>query len=330
MASEDLYELRNALTLGNYNQVISEAPSIKPSPYATKATSQGDLMIEKDYLLARAQMGLKRYSAAVRDLENSTERSHRALLHLAEYLKADSSTAREAAVEGAKEVVESAMKEEGEASEKSCLMAITAATVLIHAGELNTAHMWIKTWISNLSKKETAQEPSSCGANALLLELHAMLIDIYLRINRIEHAESELKAMDKIDDDAAISMLWHGYVRLRKGGEKDVKEALRDFMDLKEKYGNSTLLLNACALCYMASKDYSEALKVLEEALSIRESDVDVMVNTMICQKQLRPGADIKPMLDIVKSSNASHPWIWEYNRLSQGFDDAAALVQNL
>eukprot|EP01059_Diplonema_ambulator_P004283 TRINITY_DN13989_c0_g1_i1.p1 TRINITY_DN13989_c0_g1~~TRINITY_DN13989_c0_g1_i1.p1 ORF type:complete len:148 (+),score=53.39 TRINITY_DN13989_c0_g1_i1:35-445(+) len=134
MASEDCYELRNALTLGNYNQVIGEAPSIKPSPYSAKSTDQKDLTIERDYLLARARMGIKMYSAAIRDLESSTDRSHRALVCLAEYLKADSSSAKAKAVETAKEIVDSAMRDEGEASEKSTLMAITCATVLMHAG----------------------------------------------------------------------------------------------------------------------------------------------------------------------------------------------------
>ncbi|KAJ9447779.1 Coatomer subunit epsilon-1 [Diplonema papillatum] len=321
--AEELYDMRNALALGNFNQVINEG-----SGFSATGKNSEALVRERDFLVAKAQVGLKRYQLAISDLSSSSFSAHKALVFLAKYLKADSTQKADEAtkkecVDGMKGLVERTLSDEGEATERSCLMAITAATVMIYEDDYTTAHKWLVTWSTSLHKA-TASE----SVNSLLLEVHSLLVDMYLRISRTELAELELKAMCKIDEDAVLTMLWQAWTYLKKGTPKDLTEALKLFKtDLSYKFGNTPLLLNGVALCHMAKQEYDQAFKSLEEAQLLREDDKDTLINMMICQSQLRPGAENKHHLEMVKEAHG-HPWVRRYARLEQSFDDSMAMVK--
>ena len=88
-------------------------------------------------LRAKAQIGLKRYSAALSELEGSPATPHKALVLLANFLRADPSRSgdatRENVAEQAKTLVDNTLSEEQEATPESALMASTCATILVHA-----------------------------------------------------------------------------------------------------------------------------------------------------------------------------------------------------
>eukprot|EP01061_Rhynchopus_euleeides_P043959 TRINITY_DN7685_c0_g1_i1.p1 TRINITY_DN7685_c0_g1~~TRINITY_DN7685_c0_g1_i1.p1 ORF type:complete len:352 (+),score=113.89 TRINITY_DN7685_c0_g1_i1:56-1057(+) len=332
MASEDLYDLRNALTLGNYTQVISEAPGIKASPYGNSPADSKALESGRDFLMCKAQIALKRYSSAISDLESSRDTPHRALILLAQYLKADPSNAgdatRERVVEDTKALVDTTLSEAQEATAGSALMATTAATVLVHAGDLKTAHKWLKTWAVSLQKQaETASSNQTLlnELNVLRLELSSHIVDLLLRLNRVDLAEQELKTMNKIDEDAALTLLWTGYVRITPDG---AKEALKLFNELRDKFGSTPLLLNAIALAHTALGEHEQASRALDEAGST--NDPDTMINQMVSLRQTRRGQDNKAMLDILKTQFPNHPWVWKYKSLEESFTDAAHLVGSM
>eukprot|EP01062_Namystynia_karyoxenos_P061180 TRINITY_DN5329_c0_g2_i1.p1 TRINITY_DN5329_c0_g2~~TRINITY_DN5329_c0_g2_i1.p1 ORF type:complete len:368 (+),score=158.81 TRINITY_DN5329_c0_g2_i1:96-1106(+) len=334
MASEDLYEIRNSLALGNYTQVISEGSQIKANQYK-RAEENERLMCERDYLIARAQIGLRQYAVAISDLKQSKHLVHRALCCLAEYLRADQSGdsgTKQKAVEDVKGMVKQSLESEGEANESNCLLCVTAATILIHEVQYEQALEWLKSWATSLhTKAESKPEKelgSSGGINALLLEVHALCVDIFLRMNRPDIGEAELRQMMKVDDDAPLTALWHGWVSLRRGGDEQLREAEGYFEDLKEKFGHTAMLLNGTALCLMAQRKWQAAEEVLEEALRIRENDPDTMVNLMICKRQLRPGQDPRTMIEMVKNGAPNHPWARRLRALEVGFDEAADRIR--
>lgn len=336
MASEDLYELRNALFLGNYSQVISEGTQIKANQY--KRAEENEILLgERDYLIAKAQIGRRENNLAISDLRQKSDPTLKALLCLAEYLKAQTAGVADAqtrAVEQVTDLVKRSLEDEGEANEKNARLCVTASTVLIHEGNYEQALEWLKSWATSLhtkAKEETGgatpaeQMGSSGGINALLLEVHALCVDIFLRMNRPDFAEAELKHMMKIDDDAPLTTLFHGWVALRKSSDEQVKEAEGLFEDLKEKFGHTAMLLNGTALCMMAQNRWAEAEKVLEEALmGPGANDPDTMINLMICKKQLKPDHDTTQMMDMVKSCAPAHQWVRRITALEQGFDEAA------
>ena len=177
-------------------------------------------------------------------------------------------------------------------------------------GDLKTAHKWLKTWVVSLQKKfEAAQANTQLQneLNVLRLEMHSHLVDILLRLNRTDLAEQELKLMNKIDEDAAQSLLWTGFVKITPD---NYKEAIKLFNELRDKFGNTSLLLNAIALAHMAGSEYDKAAASLDESASIRENDPDTMINQTVVTRQLRPGADSKSTLEVLKAQFPSHPWV--------------------
>eukprot|EP00755_Sulcionema_specki_P017593 Sspe_Gene.64769::Locus_38369_Transcript_1_1_Confidence_1.000_Length_744::g.64769::m.64769/K17268/COPE; coatomer subunit epsilon len=232
MASDDLYELRNALALGNYSMVVNEAMQIKPSQYK-KSDENAALMAERDYLLAKAQIGLRQYSLAISDLKNSKNKTLIALRCLAEYLRADQQgggpdkETKAKMVEEVNELVESSLREYGEPCEANCMLAVTAATILVNEAAYEQALKLLETWNSALTAKSQGEKEigSVGGLGALRLEIHALNVDIYLRMNRFDAAEKETKLMAKIDEDAHLTNFWSAWVARARVSDKSDEEA---------------------------------------------------------------------------------------------------------
>ena len=237
------------------------------------------------------------------------------MLLLADYLKASASArpnegGKETAKEAARQLVDAVTKQDCEGTEATSTMACLCATIMIHEKEFNTAYQWLKFWISGLSKQaEKAEKQKVPGVFNALLQVHSLLVDIYLRINRVEHADSEVKAMIKIDEDAPLTLMSQASVLLRKQ-EKDIIEAGRIYEELQGRFGNTPLLLNGMAMSAMMSRDYSAAQTHVEEATVIRESDPDTLINLIVCKKQTKPTTDCKSSLDILNSGSPGHPLV--------------------
>ena len=172
--------------------------------------------------------------------------------------------------------------------------------------DFKTAHKWLKTWAVALQKKAegaASNETLLSELNVLRLDVHALVVDILLRINRADLAEQELKVMNKIDDDAPVSLLWTGYVKLGS-------DALKLFSQLADMHGTTQLLLNAVGLAQMSTGAYEQALDTFEEALAIRDSDPDTIINHLTALKQVKPHADIRSQIEQLVANHPSHPWV--------------------
>ena len=60
-----------------------------------------------------------------------------------------------------------------------------------------------------------------------------------------------------------------------------------------EKYGQSVLLLNGIALSCMQLKKWGDAEKYLLSALEKNSSEVDTIINLIVCYQQQRKSNDI-------------------------------------
>jgi len=172
------------------------------------------------------------------------------------------------------------------------------------------------------------EEAMRCVYQTNNLEGLAMLIQIYLRINRIDQAEKELRNMQKIDDDATITQLASAWVNLAMGGEK-ISEAALIYHDMVEKYTPTPLLLNGLAVCNMHLKKYADAEKFLLQALEKNSSDAEVLVSLIACYEQLgKPQELITRQINQLKLAVPKHPWLLslqkveeDFDRLSRGFE---------
>lgn len=94
----------------------------------------------------------------------------------------------------------------------------------------------------------------------------ALRIQLFLRIDRVDLAQKELKAMKAIDEDSTLSMLATAWVNLALGGVKD-KEAVYIYEELIDKHGGSSMLLCGLAVSKMHLGQFEEAEARLQEAL---------------------------------------------------------------
>jgi len=173
--------------------------------------------------------------------------------------------------------------------------------------------------------EENYEDAMRCVYQSNSLEGLALLIQIYLKINRVDQAEKELKGLQKMDEDATITQLATAWVCVAMGGEK-ITEAFAIFQDLIEKYGPSVLLLNGSAVCSLHTKKYAEAEKFLLQALEKNSSDVDTLINLIVCyQQQGKPSEVITRQINQLRTAAPSHPFVAWIKRLEEGFDTHAA-----
>jgi len=153
------------------------------------------------------------------------------------------------------------------------------------------------------------------------LEGLALLVQIYLKINRLDLAEKEIRNMQKIDDDATLTQLASAWINLAFGGEK-LNEALLTYTDLIEKYAPSPLLLNGLAVCNMHLRKYGDAEKNLMQALEKDSSNPNTLANLIVCfEQQNKPSEIIQRQTNQLKLAAPKHPYIVQLHRLDEDFD---------
>jgi len=169
--------------------------------------------------------------------------------------------------------------------------------------------------------QENYEEAMRCVYQSNSLEGLSMLVQIYLKINRVDQAEKELRGMQKVDEDATITQLTAAWVYLAQGGEK-ISEAQAIFQELMEKYGPTVALLNGLALGLMQQKRYTEAEKYLLQALEKNSNDADTLVNLVACSQQNGKAPEvISRQLNQLKLNAPEHWWVAHLKTLEDGFD---------
>lgn len=100
------------------------------------------------------------------------------------------------------------------------------------------------------------------------LEQNALLVQLYLRMDRLDLAQKQAKSMKALDEDSPLCMLANAWTNLSLGGAKGAQDAAYIYDELVDKYGGSALLLNGLAVAKMHQGQYEEAESYLQEALT--------------------------------------------------------------
>jgi len=289
-SSSDLFELKNFFVLGNYQAAINEGNSIAASHLKESEK------VERDVYIYRSYIAQGKYQIVLGEIKESAPTPLQAVRLLASYLLKEDN--REISLVTLKEWMNDGV------SANNPTLQLIAGQIYYNEGNY--------------------EEAMRCVYQANTLEGLALLIQIYLKINRIDQAEKEFRAMQQMDDDASITQLTSAWISILSGGEK-IQEAFLIFQELTEKYGATSLLLNGMAVCSMHLKRYSDAERYLLQALEKNSTDADTLANLIACYQQSGKAPEmIARQMNQLKSVAPKHAWMSTTVQAEESFDRLA------
>ncbi|KAI3932507.1 hypothetical protein MKW92_047502 [Papaver armeniacum] len=288
MATPDhLFSLRNNFYLGAYQAAInnSDVPNL----------SQED-SIERDSLVYRSYIALGSYQLVISEIDSSAPTPLQAVKLLASYLSGPEQ----------KENTISSLKEwlGDSAIGNNPVLRLIAGIIFMHEQDYNEA-----------------LKHSNTGGT---MELHALNVQIFLKMNRSDFAEKQLKIMQQIDEDHTLTQLANAWLNLAVGGSK-IQEAYLIFQDFSEKYPMTGLILNGKAVCCMHMGHFDEAESLLLEALNKDAKDAETLANLIVCSLHL--GKQSSRYLSQLKLSHPDHMLVKRMSADEESFDRALQTV---
>lgn len=290
---DELFSTRTLFWLGSYQAAINEASSNKRVP--------ADLNGEKEEYIYRSFIGLGQYDIVLSEIASKTMTPGLAAVKLlANYLSNPI---------GYKD---QALKEVGEWMNNGVYCAnktvmIISAMIYVHEDNVKEAFKIIQN-----------------GSN---LEQHALLVQLFLRTDRLDLAQKGVKTMKAMDEDSILSMLAAAWVNTAMGGDK-AQEAQYIYEELIDKYGGSATLLNGLAISKMQLGNYEDAESNLQEALTKTPSDPDSLANLISVAYHLQRSPDvINRYLSQLKSKAPTHNFVTAIGAYEASFDRVASSI---
>ncbi len=112
------------------------------------------------------------------------------------------------------------------------------------------------------------EDTLKCVHSNKSLDMAAVHVQVLLRMNRLDLAMRELAVMQSMSDDATLTILAGAWCNVFRGGEY-VDEAFRTFEDLRERFGQTPVILNGLAACHMAREEFVRAEELLQLVLQV-------------------------------------------------------------
>ncbi|CAL5030102.1 unnamed protein product [Urochloa decumbens] len=248
MATPDLlFNLRNLFHLGAYQAAINN--SDVPGLDA-------DAAAERDTIVFRSYIALGSYQLVISEIDSSAATSLQAVKLLAVYLTGD----KEGAISSLKEWLSDS------AIGSNPVLRLIAGVIYMHEQDYN----------------EALKHTHTGGT----LDLHALNVQIFIKMHRSDYAEKQLKIMQQIDEDHTLTQLANAWLDIAVGGSK-IREAYLIFQDFAEKYPMTGMVLNGKAVCCMHMGSFEEAETLLLEALNKDAKDPETLANLIVCNLHL-------------------------------------------
>eukprot|EP01013_Petalomonas_cantuscygni_P015570 TRINITY_DN3227_c0_g2_i1.p1 TRINITY_DN3227_c0_g2~~TRINITY_DN3227_c0_g2_i1.p1 ORF type:complete len:309 (+),score=56.02 TRINITY_DN3227_c0_g2_i1:211-1137(+) len=303
-----LAEVWNALHIGNYSQVVTDASVIKADPYK-KAAENEEMLLDRDAALYRAYIGQGQFDLVISDLSKQSKPDLTALCVLAQYAKKAGQSSTPVSPEEAIGKLS--------ALPQSAVVAFVKGNVLVRAGHLLEARAAVAGWIS---------DQGDAPITTRSLELRALLADILCRLYRPEAAEAVVEKMQAAGfDDHIVTLLAAANVHLTKGRD-GADAAMLLYQDIADRTGRTPVLLNSLAVCSMARGDWQQAESHLMAA-SARENAPETVANLAVVAMHLhRPHDQVQRYLTQLKGTWPDHPAVQRLQQLEESFSrDSAA-----
>jgi coatomer protein complex subunit epsilon len=179
-----------------------------------------------------------------------------------------------------------------------------------------------------LSTGEMTREALQCVYLGTTMEHLALVIQIYLKMDRVDLAMDTLELMRQADEEAILTHLSSCRCKMTLGRSK-IQEVIHSLSTLMEQYGPSPLLLNMIGSAYLIAGSYDQAEKILEEAAKVEEESVgipsvDTLINTICCMQHLGKIGNRHGVVEKLKSWYAEHSFVQGLIRMETAFEREA------
>jgi coatomer protein complex subunit epsilon len=169
---------------------------------------------------------------------------------------------------------------------------------------------------------DQTKEALQCVHGGATIEHIATILQIYLKIDRLDLAKKQLQILKQQDEDAVLTQLGSVYCNLASGST-GAADAVHSLNSMTEQYGASPLLLNLMATALMQQGDFSAAEEKLQECLRDHETPVaDTLINLISCSVQQSKSAD--QYIGEMKQQYPSHAFCAGLDRVTAAFDREA------
>jgi len=276
-----LFEVESFLLLGHYQAAINAAGSLK--------TADAQVKLQRDILLYRAYVEQGDHALVIEEIRDDSAPSLIAVKLLAQFVS----------TKNADDIY----------AKGHALLPKASADPLL---QLTLGLLFFR-----LNKLEEALKLLH---NCSILEAHALIVQMYLVMNRVDLASKELAKLQNLKDDAIPTQLASTWVNAC--GREKLKDAIDTYQELMDKYGPSVPLLNGIAVAQMHAGALDKAEKALKDALLIDSKSAVTQINLFVVYEHQAKGPDVlKRQFNMIKSVAPDHPWVISVSRSEEHFD---------
>ncbi|KAF9907180.1 hypothetical protein EC991_011243 [Linnemannia zychae] len=305
MDENTLFAIRNLFYSGNYTQVISETTSSRTRSSANQATTH-----QLDLFLFRALIATKNYTRVAQEINEAHGLGLQALKAQAVYLDAVQSAdaaGRDAALAHLRDLLLVHSPDDRQPE-------VTALEVKVVVGQVLASEGLVEEALSVLLPHNNH------------LESVAVVVQIYLQMNRLDLARKEVEACKSWAEDAMLAQLMEAWVGLRTGGGDRYQNAYYIYEEIATSSTSPTVKsLIGEAVCNIQMGHYPEAEGILQEALTRDPSNTDAIVNQIVLSTLLsKPAEEISALVQQLQSVAPNHSYLQDLDLKSSLFDRAA------
>ncbi|KAG0331242.1 hypothetical protein BG004_001762 [Podila humilis] len=302
---DNLFAIRNLFYSGNYAQVITDTTSPRYRASATPAVQH-----EFDLFLFRALIALKDYSKVAQEITESHSLGLQALKAQAVYLDAvqsADSTGRDAALAHLREMLLVQNPDDLNPEQTALEVKVIVGQVLASEGLVEEALTVLLPHGNHL-------------------ESVAVVVQIYLQMNRVDLAKKEVESCKTWAEDAMLAQLLEAWVGLRVGGGDKYQNAYYIYEEIATSSTSPTVKsMVGEAVCNIQMGQYPEADGILQEALAKEPTNTDAIVNSIVLSTLLsKPAEEINALVQQLQSVAPNHAYLQDLDLKSSLFDRAA------
>lgn len=279
---DDLYSVRNHVWTGNYQAAAKECEVL--------THLSAELRREKEFFHFRALLGLGQYGRILQGVGPQSTPGLQGVKLLASFLSQPDN----------REVIVLQMQE-FLGSSKDSELRLMGGMLFLHAERIEDALVTLQ--------------------NEMSLECLALMIQIYLSINRLDSARAVLQTMQTLDsEESTLTALAAAWIGVSEGG-RGYQDACNAFRDLCDKFSPSPMLLISIAAALQGQNKHEEAEENLVEALGLDPRNADALVNIVCCSLHLGKFAEANTYKTQLLQFHPNHPFVQQLQLMSSTFD---------